>query len=203
MCFRLLLLLSGGMLLVAGDPPAIPDSSITLRVEPFLVSRWSLAPGTAVTIDFELNADGTVKEAVIRTPETMDDSLERMSLAFQSWRFAQNTPSPGRYVYYTPGRREVTSPRLVEKSEPDYDSETRNKRIQGKAVCYVIIGTDGAVVRAQSLRWQPDANSSEPGDGGLLKKAIQSLQTWRFEPATRNGRPVAVAAMVEINFRVN
>ena len=99
MRFRLPLLFLSGVLLMAGDPPAIPESSITLRVEPFLVSRWSLAPGTAVTIDFELNVDGTVKEAIIRSPQTMDDSLERMAMAFQSWRFAPNTPSPGRYIY--------------------------------------------------------------------------------------------------------
>ena len=203
MRLRLPLLLLSGVLSAAGDPPTIPDSSVTLRVEPFLVSRWSLAPGTAVTVDFELNADGTVKDALIRSPQTMDESLERMAMAFQFWRFVPNTPSPGRYVYYAPGRREVTSPRLVDRNEPDYDAEARDKRIQGKAVCYVIIGTDGKVLRAQSLRWVPEAGSGADGDGGLLKKAVESLKSWRFDPATRNGRAVAVAAMVEINFRLN
>jgi TonB family protein len=35
---------------------------------------------------------------------------------------------------------------------------------------------------------------------GLDEQAVQGVKAWRFEPATRNGEPVAVAVYVEVAF---
>ncbi len=37
---------------------------------------------------------------------------------------------------------------------------------------------------------------------GLDDKAIEAVQKWRFRPALKDGRPVAVMATVEVNFRL-
>jgi periplasmic protein TonB len=37
---------------------------------------------------------------------------------------------------------------------------------------------------------------------GLDEKAIEAVQKWRFKPGVKDGRPVAVAATVEVNFRL-
>jgi protein TonB len=37
---------------------------------------------------------------------------------------------------------------------------------------------------------------------GLDEKAIEAVSNWQFEPATRNGKPVAVQLNVEVNFRL-
>jgi outer membrane biosynthesis protein TonB len=37
---------------------------------------------------------------------------------------------------------------------------------------------------------------------GLDERAIATVSTWRFEPATLHGSPVAVAINVEVNFRL-
>jgi outer membrane biosynthesis protein TonB len=37
---------------------------------------------------------------------------------------------------------------------------------------------------------------------GLNEKAVESLQKWRFRPATRGGEPIAVRATIEIGFRL-
>ena len=37
---------------------------------------------------------------------------------------------------------------------------------------------------------------------GLDEKALEAVRQWRFEPARKDGKPVAVAVDVEVNFRL-
>ncbi len=37
---------------------------------------------------------------------------------------------------------------------------------------------------------------------GLDEKAVETVNTWKFKPATRKGVPVAVRMIVEITFRL-
>jgi TonB family protein len=39
-------------------------------------------------------------------------------------------------------------------------------------------------------------------DPGLDKQAVAAVSTWRFEPATKDGKPVAVHLPVEVTFRL-
>lgn len=41
-----------------------------------------------------------------------------------------------------------------------------------------------------------------PGGAGLDDKAMAAVKTWRFEPATLQGEPVAVRIPVEVDFRL-
>ena len=37
---------------------------------------------------------------------------------------------------------------------------------------------------------------------GLDQKAIEAVMRWKFRPGSRNGKPVASSALVEVNFRL-
>jgi TonB family protein len=37
---------------------------------------------------------------------------------------------------------------------------------------------------------------------GLDEKALEAVKQWRFEPAKKDGRPVAVQINIEVNFRL-
>jgi periplasmic protein TonB len=37
---------------------------------------------------------------------------------------------------------------------------------------------------------------------GLDKKAVAAVKEYRFEPGTRNGKPVAVSVHIEVNFKI-
>jgi TonB family protein len=37
---------------------------------------------------------------------------------------------------------------------------------------------------------------------GLDQKAVEAVKQWKFDPATKDGKPVAVQINVEVNFRL-
>jgi protein TonB len=55
------------------------------------------------------------------------------------------------------------------------------------------VGADGFVQQAQVER----------GLGlGLDENAVAAIRQWQFSPAMKDGQPVAVAAKVEVNYRL-
>jgi len=87
----------------------------------------------------------------------------------------------------------TTNPVLLHRVEPQYTPEAKDARVEGRIVLLVEIREDGV----------PDnIEIKQPLDAGLDKNAVDAVRQWRFEPATRNGQPVAVKATIEINFRL-
>jgi periplasmic protein TonB len=94
-------------------------------------------------------------------------------------------------AYRVGGR--VSAPRLVYGPEPEFSEEARKSKYQGVAVLWAVVGPDG---RVRDLRIQRSLCM------GLDEKAIAAVKTWRFEPAHKDGVPVAVQIAVEVNFRL-
>jgi protein TonB len=87
----------------------------------------------------------------------------------------------------------VSAPRALDTPDPEYSEEARKAKYQGTCVLWLIVGPDGKprdvkVARALGM--------------GLDEKAIQAVRNWRFEPAMKDGKPVAVQINVEVNFRL-
>jgi TonB family protein len=87
----------------------------------------------------------------------------------------------------------VTAPPVVIlKVEPQYTEEARKAKLAGAVVLYVEVTPDG---RASNIRVQRSLGM------GLDEKAIEAVQQWRFRPGMKDGKPVTVAATLEVNFR--
>jgi protein TonB len=87
----------------------------------------------------------------------------------------------------------VTSPALIHKVEPEYSEEARKAKFQGVVVLYVVVDEKGMPRDLRVIR---------PLGLGLDEKAIEAVQKWRFRPGFLQGKPVPVAATVEVNFRL-
>ena len=87
----------------------------------------------------------------------------------------------------------VLAPKRIDAQEPQYSDLARLAKFQGAVVLQVEIGTDG---QAHNILVR------KPLGLGLDEKAAEAVRTWRFEPATRDGQPVAVKATIEVNFRL-
>jgi periplasmic protein TonB len=87
----------------------------------------------------------------------------------------------------------VSAPRALDTPDPEYSEEARKAKYQGVVVLWLVVGPDGK---------PRDIRVSRPLGMGLDQKAIEAVQRWRFEPAMKDGRPVAVQINVEVNFRL-
>lgn len=87
----------------------------------------------------------------------------------------------------------VSAPRAIYAPDPNYSEEARKAKYQGTVVLWVIVGTDG---RTREIRVQRSLGL------GLDENAVEAIRRWRFEPARKDGVPVAVQVSVEVNFRL-
>ena len=87
----------------------------------------------------------------------------------------------------------VTQPALIFKTEPEYSEEARKARLQGTVELRIVVDTQGL---AQNI------SVSHSLGLGLDGRAIDAVKKWKFRPGKVNGKPTAVAALVEVNFRL-
>ena len=87
----------------------------------------------------------------------------------------------------------VSAPRTIYSPDPEYSEEARRAKFQGTVVLWLIVSPDG---QPRDLRVMRSIGM------GLDQKAIEAVRTWRFDPARKDGKPVAVQINVEVSFRL-
>jgi TonB family protein len=88
----------------------------------------------------------------------------------------------------------VTPPKPTYKPEPGYTPEAQRDHIEGTVVLTIIIDWRGDVVDVKER--------SAPLGDGLDQMAMDTVKTWKFNPAMRDGMPVSVRVSVEVGFRL-
>jgi protein TonB len=96
-------------------------------------------------------------------------------------------------MIYRAGAGGVSNPILVVAPEAEFSDEARRSKYQGVCVISVIVDSHGypqnpRVVQSLGM--------------GLDEKALAAVQGYRFKPAMKDGRPVAVMVTVQVNFRL-
>jgi periplasmic protein TonB len=87
----------------------------------------------------------------------------------------------------------VSQPKPIYTPDPEFSEEARKAKYQGVVSLYVIVGVDGRIHNPRVLRSL---------GMGLDEKALESVRTWKFEPAKKDGRPVPVEMSVEVTFNL-
>lgn len=85
----------------------------------------------------------------------------------------------------------VSAPREISAPAPQYSEEARKANLQGTVVLWVVISPEGTV---SDIRVQRSLGL------GLDEKAMEAVRTWKFEPAKKDGKPVAVQVNIEVTF---
>lgn len=87
---------------------------------------------------------------------------------------------------------ELVAPVATQEVDPGYPLELMRQNVQGTVILSAIIHSNGVVGDVRILRGVDDR---------LDQYATAALSRWRFRPATKNGDPVALQAVVMIPFR--
>jgi TonB family protein len=86
----------------------------------------------------------------------------------------------------------VTPPRVTHQVNPNPDSGSQGFRVSGTVLIGLIVSSQGLPRGVHVVRSL---------DKDLDRNAVDAVRQWRFEPARKSDRPVAVRVTVEINFR--
>jgi TonB family protein len=83
--------------------------------------------------------------------------------------------------------------RSIYRPEPQYSEEARKAKWQGAVLLSLVVDESGKPTGIKVVR---------PLGLGLDEKAIEAVQQWKFKPGTKDGKPVSVAAQIEVTFRL-
>lgn len=87
----------------------------------------------------------------------------------------------------------MKAPKGIYIPNPEYSEPARRAKFHGTVMVGLVLGPDGLPRDIWIIR----------GVGtGLDEKSIEAVRQWKFEPATKDGQPVAVFLNAETMFRL-
>jgi protein TonB len=101
------------------------------------------------------------------------------------------TPAIFSALLPTGGR--VKEPQLMSKSAPNYPAIAKQSQIEGEVTVNAVIDITGKLTNMKVVSGSPL----------LQQAALDSLRTWKYEPALLNDRPVPVQTSITVKFRLH
>jgi TonB family protein len=98
---------------------------------------------------------------------------------------------PAEKVYKVGG--DVSAPVLVHSVDAEFTEKAKRAKHEGVSVVSCVVDSQGMPQRVHTIRKL---------GMGLDEKAIDAVRQYRFKPGLLNGKPVAVAITIEVNFRL-
>jgi len=86
-------------------------------------------------------------------------------------------------------------PRRIFAVAPTYPTLAKRQNLTGRVTLAVVVLPDGTVAE------EPRIVSALPAGRGFERAAADAVRQWRFEPATRDGKPVAANLTVAVDFK--
>ncbi|MDP9171049.1 MAG: energy transducer TonB [Acidobacteriota bacterium] len=91
------------------------------------------------------------------------------------------------------GGRGITLPVVIHQVSPEFSEEARRAKHSGIVVLHTDVDATG---HPRNIRVMQSLGL------GLDEKAVEALVQWLFKPGTKDGKPVAVSAVVEVRFQL-
>jgi protein TonB len=178
-----------GLLTVRPSPPAEPDEPARIEVVFGTSGIAPPAPAAAPAPTLPVSAPKDVPRASDSGEGTPETAAAQPAPAAATARAA--APDPGLRVDQ-PDRLMIPARDALGNHAPDYPEQAQRLRQQGTVLLRLHIGSDGAVVRIETLR--------SSGVAALDEAARAALTQWRFLPAEAAGQPVPSYRDQPVNF---
>ena len=87
----------------------------------------------------------------------------------------------------------VLAPTVLHTENPSYSEAAKKEKISGNVLVGLVVDQQGEPTHVRVVR----------GIGyGLDEKAVEAVKGYKFKPAMEDGKPVAVAMNIQVNFQV-
>ena len=177
---------------LGGSPKAIASTPRALVTRPNPYAKPDDAPERAGPPNFTALPPGAQPEQIFASKKIykMLVNMPNLNSATGSWilNFSElSTGSAGAQA----DSSEVSAPGPLRKIDPKYPPTLINEHVEGEVVLYAVIRRDGSVDSIQLVRGV---------DGQLDSNAMNALSQWKFRPATKQGAPIELEAIVHIPF---
>lgn len=192
--------------------PNYPDDAAKRKLEGSVALTLTIDPQGNVTDVSAISSGGEFTDAAVKAvrqwkylPQPMDGSNQKNITTTVNLHFGitgdgkpnvtvifeePKTPS-GRAIFQV--GKDVTPPQAIYSPIPQYDGQAGRLIYQATCTLSTIVGPDGVPRNIHVVK----------GIGmGLDEKAIETVKNWKFAPATKDGKPVAVAISVEVTFHL-
>jgi TonB family protein len=174
---------------VAGGNPGVSRATFSDR-SPLLASatlpRVTAVPRNSTEVPTNAASDAERKVFGDRKFYAMTLNVPNLNSAGGSWvmHFAE--------LKEAEKKGDLVAPVATHEVDPGYPIELMRQNVQGTVMLSAVIRSDGSVGEVRIVRGIDDR---------LDEYASAALLRWRFRPATRNGDPVDLQAVVMIPFR--
>lgn len=168
---------------VSGNPDfaaAAAQAVKKWRFQPYLVDGRPTGAEQSVTVNFTLPSDAPPPDS--SQIQSDDEFNKEVDARVSAGSLLRVVTGPG-----------VTPPKAVHTIDPDYSQEARDARVQGTVLLRMILEADGV---------PGEIHVSRSMGHGLDEKAIEAVRRWKFEPATKDGKPVAVVINIDVAFHL-
>ncbi len=85
----------------------------------------------------------------------------------------------------------VTAPKMISQAVPKFTAAARRALVQGTVLIGYVVDKKGEPT---------DIEIISPLGFGLDEEAVRAVGSWRFVPATKEGKPIRVFSQAKINF---
>jgi TonB family protein len=166
---------------VSGPPPLVVsaiDAVQQWKYKAYLLNGEPTEVETTITVNYSLgdSAKGDPTDPARRSEQALHEYREMIEM------LAAKKIGNG-----------VSAPVLVESHPPEYTAEARQAKTEGIVLVSLVVDQNGA----------PQILHVARGIGsGLDEKAVEAVKHYRFQPGMEDGKPVAVAMNVEVNFKI-
>jgi protein TonB len=176
-------------------PPVAKEQIVPPKAPPTIAPKLPVAPTIVAQPDLKM-ANNTMPNMGSPTSELKGFSMGNgHGTGIGSGNGAGIGPGSGGNAgggfYHVGGG--VKAPKLIYQVDPEFSEEARKAKFSGNVEVYLIVDAQGNPTHVTVAR----------GVGmGLDQKAVDAVKQYRFKPAMKDGKPVAVDMYVDVNFQI-
>ena len=93
-------------------------------------------------------------------------------------------------------------PRVKKQTRPDYPLVAFTEKVEGAIEVEFVIDEQGRVRDPEVDREKNPIKGSPLAANALYQEALAVVRRWRFDPAKKDGRPIATIARAPVMFRI-